>query len=78
MDDGELALKQGETCELKLWVLNSGTSPVKELWVVTGDEQEVWLGVEKEDVTSTFPPGLCDAQAKRSNSVVEGGNNKVE
>ncbi|TEB39007.1 hypothetical protein FA13DRAFT_1724958 [Coprinellus micaceus] len=53
VDDGELVLKQGETCELKLWVLNSGTSPVKELWVVTGDEQEVWLGVEKEDVTTS-------------------------
>jgi hypothetical protein len=78
VDDGELVLKQGETCELKLWVLNSGTSPVKELWVVTGDEQEVWLGVEKEDVTSTFSPGLCGPQAKQSNSVVEDRNIKVK
>lgn len=53
VEDGELVLKQGETRELKLWVLNSGSCPVEELWVVTGDEQEVWLGVEKDDLATS-------------------------
>lgn len=72
VEDGELVLKQGETRELKLWLLNSGSSPVEELWVVTGDEQEVWLGVEKDDLASKLSSSLLQHCAEwRYPSIVQ-------
>jgi hypothetical protein len=52
VEDHPVILKQGETRELGLWLLNAGETAVQEIWVLTGSEHEVWLGNEGDDVTS--------------------------
>ncbi|KAF6766545.1 ER-golgi trafficking TRAPP I complex 85 kDa subunit-domain-containing protein [Ephemerocybe angulata] len=53
VEDGELTLMQGEIRELKLWFLNSGSNPVEEVWVVTGNDQEIWIGTKEEELTTS-------------------------
>ncbi|RXW19510.1 hypothetical protein EST38_g6333 [Candolleomyces aberdarensis] len=53
VEEGPLILKQGETRELGLWLLNAGDTAVQEIWVLTGSEHEVWLGDETDDVTTS-------------------------
>ncbi|KAF8917701.1 ER-golgi trafficking TRAPP I complex 85 kDa subunit-domain-containing protein [Mucidula mucida] len=49
VDDGQLVLGQGETKALSLWFSNSGTSSVDEAWLVSGFEDQIWIGgVENE------------------------------
>lgn len=44
--DEQLVLLQGEIKFLKLWLTNSGTNPISEVWMVSGAEDEVWVGPE--------------------------------
>ncbi len=49
VDDGQPVLGQGETKALSLWFSNSGTSSVDEAWLVSGFEDQIWIGgVENE------------------------------
>ncbi|KAF5317627.1 hypothetical protein D9611_015053 [Ephemerocybe angulata] len=34
-------------------VLNSGSNPVEEVWVVTGNDQEIWIGTKEEELTTS-------------------------
>lgn len=43
MEDGQVALIQGERSRLELWVNNTGVEDVSEIWVVSGPENVVWI-----------------------------------
>ncbi|KAF9010359.1 hypothetical protein BDZ89DRAFT_996309 [Hymenopellis radicata] len=49
VDDGRLVLGQGETKALSLWFSNSGTSSVDEAWLVSGMEDQIWIGGVEND-----------------------------
>lgn len=37
-------MMQGERRSMNLWVVNMGSRPVKEIWMVPDSEDEVWVG----------------------------------
>lgn len=43
VDDRHLILIEGEYKRLKLWMTNSGSKPIREIWMVPGREDELWL-----------------------------------
>lgn len=45
-DDQRLVLAQGETKPLRMWFTNAGTFPLREVWMVTSSEDEVWVDDE--------------------------------
>ncbi|KAK0464963.1 ER-golgi trafficking TRAPP I complex 85 kDa subunit-domain-containing protein [Desarmillaria tabescens] len=47
VDDRRLVLGHGETRPLALWLSNTGTWPINEVWVVAGAEDEIWVGDEE-------------------------------
>ncbi|KAG5647603.1 hypothetical protein DXG03_008956 [Asterophora parasitica] len=48
LDDERLILAQGERKQLKLWFSNTGARPIKEVWIVAGIEDAIWLGSDDE------------------------------
>ena len=56
MDDSELVLADGEVKELKLWLSNAGTSDIRELWMVAGADDELWVDIDGNacDYSSEF------------------------
>jgi len=39
-----LRLMQGENCSLQVSLLNSGSNPIGEIWMIAGAEDDVWVG----------------------------------
>ncbi|EIW64369.1 uncharacterized protein TRAVEDRAFT_158546 [Trametes versicolor FP-101664 SS1] len=59
VDDRHLNLAQGEYKHQHVWLTNSGTRSIKELWVVTNQEDELWFNAGSSDSTeasSSSPP----------------------
>lgn len=58
VDDRHLVLAHGEYKHQRLWLTNSGTRPVSELWLLAGEEDEVWADMEggNRDPSSSSPP----------------------
>lgn len=48
IDDQRLVLAQGENKPMRLWFSNMGTNPVREVWMVAGPEDEIWIGGDQE------------------------------
>ncbi|KAG6832288.1 hypothetical protein H0H92_003521 [Tricholoma furcatifolium] len=48
VDEEHLILAQGERKELKLWLTNMGSKPIKEIWFVVGPEDELWIRQTEE------------------------------
>lgn len=44
VEDGRMKMMQGESRSMNLWVVNIGTRPVKEIWMVPDSEDEIWVG----------------------------------
>ena len=53
MEDGQVALIQGERKRLELWINNTGVEDVSEVWMVSGPENVVWI----ERPTNDGPEG---------------------
>ena len=49
VDDRHLILAQGEYKHQSIWLTNSGTRPVSELWVLTGEDDELWIDLGNEN-----------------------------
>lgn len=49
MDDQRVVLLQGETRHIRLWLTNTGSKPVRDVWLVTGDEESLWFGPISSD-----------------------------
>jgi hypothetical protein len=45
VEDQRLVLAQGECKQMQLWLSNAGTKPIRELWMVAGPEDEIWVSV---------------------------------
>ena len=57
VDDRHLILIEGEYKRLKLWMTNSGSKPIREIWMVPSREDELWLESdesEDESVDSSY------------------------
>ena len=51
VDDRHLTLAQGEYKHQRVWLTNSGTRPIKELWVLAGEDDELWFDASSGDST---------------------------
>lgn len=51
IEDGQLVLMQGENKSMRLLLTNAGSRPISEVWMVAGAEDEIWVGVNDNDVT---------------------------
>ncbi|KAI1793952.1 ER-golgi trafficking TRAPP I complex 85 kDa subunit-domain-containing protein [Ganoderma leucocontextum] len=58
IDDRHLVLAQGEYKHQRIWLTNSGTHPISELWLLAGEEDELWVDMESDnsDPSSSSPP----------------------
>ncbi|TFK91662.1 hypothetical protein K466DRAFT_482283 [Polyporus arcularius HHB13444] len=58
VDDRHLMLAQGEYKHQRVWLTNSGTRPISELWLLAGEQDELWVdsGEESADPSSSSPP----------------------
>lgn len=58
VDNRHLVLAQGEYKHQRVWLTNSGTRPISELWLLAGEEDEVWVDMESDDAepSSSSPP----------------------
>ena len=50
IEDGQLALIQGENKSMRLLLTNAGSRPISEVWMVAGAEDEIWVGATENDV----------------------------
>lgn len=44
IEDEQLVLIQGENKSMRLWLTNTGSKPIGEIWMVAGAEDEIWVG----------------------------------
>jgi len=44
VDDQRAVLLQGETRHVRLWLTNTGSKPISDVWLVAGDEESLWFG----------------------------------
>lgn len=57
VDDQRLVLAQGERKPMSLWFSNAGTRPIREVWIVSGPEDELWVdSSEKEKFSGRLLP----------------------
>ncbi|PCH33758.1 hypothetical protein WOLCODRAFT_60797 [Wolfiporia cocos MD-104 SS10] len=52
VDDTQLVLAHGESRRLRLWMTNSGTRKIGEIWMVTGHDDNVWVESMSEPSSS--------------------------
>lgn len=50
VDDRRMVLVQGERKEMKLWLSNMGRKSVREVWLVGGKEDVIWVGKSGQEV----------------------------
>ncbi|KAI0639808.1 ER-golgi trafficking TRAPP I complex 85 kDa subunit-domain-containing protein [Trametes polyzona] len=68
VDDRHLTLAQGEYKHQRVWLTNSGTRPIKELWVLAGEDDELCFDASSGDSTasSSSPPKTEVVQSSNS------------
>ncbi|KAF8167761.1 ER-golgi trafficking TRAPP I complex 85 kDa subunit-domain-containing protein [Crassisporium funariophilum] len=53
IEDERLVLLQGENKATRLWLTNAGSKAIGEVWLVTGPEDEIWVGKDDDFVNTT-------------------------
>ena len=48
VEDGQLVVEHGECCRMHVWLSNTGTESIDEIWIVGGPEEEYWIDDRKE------------------------------
>ncbi|KAJ7092588.1 ER-golgi trafficking TRAPP I complex 85 kDa subunit-domain-containing protein [Mycena epipterygia] len=56
VDDQQLVLGEGEIKPLRVWFANHGTKAIGEVWMVTGADDEIWVGAEPTDDDTAASP----------------------
>lgn len=56
VEDGRLEMAHGECKRMKLWFSNAGTRPIGELWMISGDEDELWVETPNDAGSSSKRP----------------------
>lgn len=55
-ENDELAiLNEGEHKPIKLWMTNAGCKTIGEIWLVGGQEDQVWLGSSESEPRELLP-----------------------
>ncbi|KAI0932025.1 hypothetical protein AcV5_004630 [Taiwanofungus camphoratus] len=63
VDDRHLVLAQGEYKRIQMWLTNSGTRPISELWMLAGEDNEIWPDIGKAN--------NCDMLSSSSSTTTE-------
>jgi hypothetical protein len=60
-DDSRLVLYHGECRQMRIWLSNIGTRAIGEIWLVSGEDDEFWVGQSGGHETGTpqMAPLLC-------------------
>ncbi|KAI0715153.1 ER-golgi trafficking TRAPP I complex 85 kDa subunit-domain-containing protein [Earliella scabrosa] len=68
VDDRHLMLAQGEYKHQRVWLTNSGTRSISELWLLTGEQDELWVDTDdgSADPSSSTPPASETFQSSNS------------
>ena len=67
VDDSRLVLAQGECRRMHMWISNTGTRSVGEVWVVAGTDDEIWIDL---DLNS----GMSSAQLPEKEELLRSDN----
>lgn len=43
VDDGQLVLGEGECKRMKLWMSNTGSRDIEEVWIVASPDDQIWI-----------------------------------
>ncbi|KAJ7293446.1 ER-golgi trafficking TRAPP I complex 85 kDa subunit-domain-containing protein [Mycena rebaudengoi] len=49
VDDRRLVLGEGESKSMRMWFVNRGNKPIGQVWMVAGEEDEIWVGDHGDD-----------------------------
>ncbi len=52
-DDSQLVLYHGECREMRIWLSNTGTQAISEIWLVGGEDDEIWVDQSGSHETGT-------------------------
>jgi hypothetical protein len=52
-DDSRLVLYHGECRHMRIWLSNIGTHAIGEIWLVSGEDDEFWVGQAGDQETGT-------------------------
>ncbi|EMD42167.1 hypothetical protein CERSUDRAFT_90771 [Gelatoporia subvermispora B] len=75
VDERHLVLAHGECKQLKLNITNSGTQNVNELWIVTDDEDEIWIP-QQAGAHDPSPSGVTEI-LRSSNSLAPAAPRRI-
>jgi hypothetical protein len=76
VDDERLTLAQGERRPMKLWISNTGTQPIKDVWMIAGPEDEVLL--DTENVLDIGEKAYCGVQFHQLNVDIQAPQNPLK
>ena len=54
VDDRHLVLAEGERKQMNMWLHNTGTQTINEVWIVSGREDELWIEVTDQESSGNF------------------------
>lgn len=58
IEDERLVLLQGENKSTRIWLMNAGSCPISEVWMVCGPDDEIWMG--SDDLLEDCKPDPID------------------
>ncbi|KAF9475629.1 hypothetical protein BDN70DRAFT_883515 [Pholiota conissans] len=61
IEDGRLVLFQGENKAERLWLTNAGTHPIREVWMISGADDEISMGSIEPAEYSTTPSEIVES-----------------
>ncbi|OBZ79321.1 hypothetical protein A0H81_00967 [Grifola frondosa] len=65
IDDRHLVLAQGEHKRQQLWLTNSGMRSIGELWVLAGEDDEIWVDIDQDSTAdSSEPPSILPSTSE--------------
>ncbi|KAH9950452.1 ER-golgi trafficking TRAPP I complex 85 kDa subunit-domain-containing protein [Amylocystis lapponica] len=67
-DDRHLMLAEGEYKRLELWLTNSGARGISELWMIAGEDDEIWLDIDQANspASSSISPPLTEVSRSQN------------
>jgi len=77
VEDGKIKVLQGEKRLMNLWVVNLGSRPIRELWVVPDPEDEIWIGDADEGETVNYEAGVTREASAVSIQIIKSSNSLV-
>ncbi|KDQ63410.1 hypothetical protein JAAARDRAFT_169218 [Jaapia argillacea MUCL 33604] len=70
VEDGRLVLCQGELKRLKLWLSNTGTRSIEDLWLVVGPDDAIWVESDQDIQSDPLPSKPSRAEVLHSKNSI--------